>query len=80
MNVQKVAPPVDCSAILPGYDFADAYAAPVAVGVDAMEAAGGLCGAAALGRRIDGAARPADRALRLETRAIGRLSGHPGLA
>ena len=39
MNVQKVAPPVDCSAILPGYDFADAYAAPVGDGVDATEAA-----------------------------------------
>jgi hypothetical protein len=39
MKVLSVAPPIDCGSILPGYDFADAYAAPVPAGVDAPEAA-----------------------------------------
>jgi hypothetical protein len=38
-EVVSVAPPVDCAALLPGYDFADAYAATVSTGVDAPEAA-----------------------------------------
>lgn len=39
MVVIAVPPPGDCDVLLPGYDFADAYQAPVAPGVDAVEAA-----------------------------------------
>ncbi len=39
MKASAVKAPVDCAAFLPGYDFADAYAAPAPAGVDAIEAA-----------------------------------------
>ncbi len=38
MKVTPCPPPVDCAAILPGFDFADAYASPAPPGIDAIEA------------------------------------------
>ncbi len=38
MKARLVPPPVDCAAILPGYDFADAYAVAVPTTMDAIEA------------------------------------------
>ncbi len=37
MTVRKIVPPITCAAILPGFRFADCYAAPVPPGTDAVE-------------------------------------------
>ena len=39
MKVVSLPPPVDCAAILPGFDFADAFGVLAPAGVDAPEAA-----------------------------------------
>jgi hypothetical protein len=39
MKVVRVLPPVDCGALLPGHDFADAYAVSIPEGMNAAEAA-----------------------------------------
>ncbi len=39
MTVRKIVPPITCAAILPGFRFADCYAAPVPPGTDAVEVA-----------------------------------------
>ncbi len=38
MTAQTVQPTIDCAALLPGFDFADAYEVAAPVGVDAPEA------------------------------------------
>lgn len=39
MKVVSVPPPVDCDSLLPGHDFADAYAVSIPEGMNAAEAA-----------------------------------------
>lgn len=39
MKVVSVPPPVDCDALLPGHDFADAYAVAIPADIDAAQAA-----------------------------------------
>jgi len=38
LRATPIVPSLDCARILPGYDFADAYAIPAPVGIDAMSA------------------------------------------
>jgi hypothetical protein len=38
MKVVSVSPPVDCDSLLPGHDFADAYAVAIPEGMNAAEA------------------------------------------